>query len=205
MRAKACQLSERMLALLAGGWRSVTGQSSSYPRRHLLYFVLAGFNLLTVLCGLGLIHQIMRIYTQSVLENQQWDERQGRVSNLGLLATRANAPGNDIFTSHDVPAEVLQFKAAREAFDLELRAMRADLGDEPMHVGTVFLADLARADAGMNAMEREAASIFSVVERGEVAQAAGDHGAGILQRQQHPARFESAGPYGATEPVRRAG
>jgi signal transduction histidine kinase/DNA-binding response OmpR family regulator len=138
----------------------------------LLYFVLAGFNLLTVLCGLGLSRQIMSIYTRSVQENQQWAERQGRFSDLGLLATEVNAPGNAIFASHDVPKEALQFKAAREAFDRELAAARADLASEPTHVVTTLLADLARAEAGMNAMEREAMSIFSFFERGEVVPAA---------------------------------
>jgi hypothetical protein len=49
-------------------------RSTSGPQRlrwHWVYFILAAFDLLTISVSLGLNHQMMAIYTESVRENQE--------------------------------------------------------------------------------------------------------------------------------------
>src|SRR5688572_26087971 len=90
---------------------SVTSQvetrvaSKRRPRWHLLYFVLAAFDLLTIGVSMQLNHRLMGIYTQSVQMNESWADRMRRYSELGQSASEANAPGNDVFDSRDVKTE----------------------------------------------------------------------------------------------------
>src|SRR5262245_18420602 len=72
------------------------------PKWHDVYFFLAAFILLTVSPGLYLTHRIMGSYTQSVAINQAWAERAADYSSLWEIASAVNAPGIDIFDTHDV-------------------------------------------------------------------------------------------------------
>ena len=150
---------------------SAAASPSGRSRWHLLYFVLVSFDLLTVLSGLALSHEIMSIYTRSVQENQQWAERQGRYSDLGRLAMEVNAPGNDVFDSRDVKAETSRLNEARKNFDAELGATRADLADESTAIVTPLLAELDLAEIAMNSLVIEARMIFAYFERKEIVKA----------------------------------
>ena len=50
----------------------------SRPRWHLLYYVLAGFDLLTISISLCLNHRLAGIYAESVHVNQAWAQRLDR-------------------------------------------------------------------------------------------------------------------------------
>lgn len=79
-----------------------------------IYYLLAIFDVLTVSASLYLNHRIMRIYLSSVEANQEW---------AGRLAADVNAPGNDVFDSHDVPLESARMQGALRAFE-ERRSRR---------------------------------------------------------------------------------
>src|SRR5258705_6918054 len=100
------------------------------PRWHLLYFVLAAFDLLTIGLSLGLNRRLMKVHTESVRANQEWSDRRGQLSELGQLAAAVNAPGNDVFDSHDVPAESARMRAALVQFETEMAARRRELADK---------------------------------------------------------------------------
>ena len=55
-----------------------TRPQSEVPKWHLIYFVLAGFDLVTILVSLYLNHRLVDIYTDSVAQNQEWAERLDR-------------------------------------------------------------------------------------------------------------------------------
>ena len=97
------------------------------PRWHLVYLALAAFDLLTVLISLSLSHNLMAVYTRSVEVNTEWAQRVSAISHLGDLAQAANAPGNDIFDTHDLPAERARRDVAVAAFDKHLVAVESDL------------------------------------------------------------------------------
>lgn len=82
-----------------------TASRSAPPKWLYAYILVAGFFLFTVSAGLYLTHRIVNIYTESVELNQLWTERATDFSRLGELAGEIDAPGNDVFDTHDVEAE----------------------------------------------------------------------------------------------------
>ena len=107
---------------------SPTSQSEAHargarrgPRWHLVYSLLAGFDLLTVSLGLYLNHRLVTTYLESVAENQEWAGHLGEVAQLDELASAVNAPGNDVFDPpHNVACERARLLAAREEFRLRI-------------------------------------------------------------------------------------
>ena len=138
---------------------------------HHIYFVLAAIDLITVACTLLLSHQMMSIHTQSVAANQVIAQRIAEVTALSELATRTNAPGNDVFDSRNVPVErarrdaaLVQFNRAQDT--IQRRA--ASEGDQELQLG------LARINADMATMNAEADRIFQKFAANN-ADAAGQH------------------------------
>ena len=133
------------------------------PRWHLVYFLLAAFDILTVCVSLYLNHQMMEIYHDAVTVNQHWAGRLGTYDDLSQLAGAVNAPGNDVFDSHNVAAESQRMRAAHEAF----RAALAQAIEELEHDVTANAAqtaplqrDLNAVNLAMDAMVQEAELIF---------------------------------------------
>jgi PAS domain S-box-containing protein len=150
------------------GKRSAT----SRPRWHLLYFVLAAFDLLTIGVSLSLNHRLMKVHTESVRVNQEWSDRRGLLSELGRLAAAVNAPGNDVFDSHDVPAESGRMRAALVEFDAALAARRRDLVDNVRDEnGPKLLGYLDGVGTALSNMVEEAHLIFTYFEGNQAAKA----------------------------------
>ena len=142
------------------------------PKWHYLYFALAAFDVFTVCGGLYLSHSIMRIYTGSVEVNQTWAERVLAYSHLGELAAKVNAPGNDVFDSHDVEAEMRRMEAALVVFNARLANLRGELQTNltPAEAAPI-LARLEWVSAAVDAMTAEARVIFSYFRLNEPDQA----------------------------------
>jgi len=92
-----------------------------------IYYLLAAFDVLTVSASLYLNHRIMQIYLRSVEANQEWAGRMADYADLGRLAADVNAPGNDVFDSHDVALESSRMQGALRAFEERLGLLRAQL------------------------------------------------------------------------------
>lgn len=131
------------------------------PKWHLVYYLLATFNLLTICLTLYLSFQIMAIYTQSVDVNKEWSTRDNRYSNLGQLAMQVNAPGNDVFDSRDVAGESAKLRTALHAFTAAMTEAHHDLTEvaEP-HIPQLS-EWLDTVDEAMDAMVAEAQQIFT--------------------------------------------
>lgn len=97
------------------------------PKWHLLYFVLAGFDLATVSISLYLNHRLVGMYTGSVQLNQEWADRLTRISQLEAWAKRANAAGNDVFLTKNVEDESAKLHAALDRFNELMIEARDDL------------------------------------------------------------------------------
>ena len=149
-----------------------TGRKPSAPRWHLLYFVLAGFDLLTVGLSLSLSHHLMNNYEASVQTNSEWAVRLRGITELASLAQVVNAPGNDIFDSRDVTAERSRRDVAIGRFDAGFGAVVADL-ERNVALGQreATLAALAQTRAAMTQMIGEAERIFEHFEQGHPAAA----------------------------------
>jgi PAS domain S-box-containing protein len=103
---------------------------AAQPKWYLLYFVLAFFDLMTVCTTLYLNHRAMIIYSDSVRVNQEWAEQLNQFAELGQLASNVNAPGNNVFDSHNVPVESAQMDAALQQFNAAVTIARAGLAKQ---------------------------------------------------------------------------
>lgn len=145
------------------------------PRLHLLYYCLAAFDLLTVSLSLYLIDRVARIYTNSVVVNQEWASRLEDFAELARLASAVNSPGNDLFQSREVERERERFREARRTFVQRRDAVHAALMREVGHEGVAgVLAAFPAIDATMSNMVASAESLFGAFEAGDQT-LAGEH------------------------------
>jgi signal transduction histidine kinase/CheY-like chemotaxis protein len=144
------------------------------PRWHLVYLALAAFDLLTVLLGLWLSHNLMGMYARSAELNSEWAQRVSAISTLGDLAQAVNAPGNDVFDSKNVSAERERRDLALAAFDAHLGSIEHDLAErvDPVERDRINAAFVI-TQAAMDEMVGEAELIFGHFARGN-ATAAGE-------------------------------
>ena len=111
---------------------------SSSPKWHRVYYLLAAFDVVIVLLTLVLNYQILHIYERSAKASQQWTERRNDMDELGKLACAVNAPGNNVFDSHDVAAESGAMTTALQIFNKHLTDSKSEL-----------LAQINRKDQGL--------------------------------------------------------
>jgi PAS domain S-box-containing protein len=131
------------------------------PKWRYIYFLLAAFDLVTVSAGLYLNHRIMGIYLHSVEVNRVWADRIGAYSHLGELAEAVDAPGNDVFDTHDVRRESARMIAAGQAFDLDLLTQRQEMEANIDPTEAAPLLEMLDAIAvAKTQMTEEAARIF---------------------------------------------
>jgi PAS domain S-box-containing protein len=128
---------------------------------HRLYYLLAAFDLFTVLVGLAINHQIRNQFARSVAVNQIWAERLADYSALGKLAQSVNAPGNDVFDSQEVDAESARMQVALDAFDERLAQLREQVQTNAGTSETRLLEDFDSLAGAMDGMTLEADLIFS--------------------------------------------
>ena len=132
------------------------------PRLHLVYYLLAVFDLVTVCLGLYLINGITRIYTDSVAVNQVWADRQSDYSELSRLAAAVNAPGNDVFQTQDVDRESERLNNALATFNRRADEVRTDLvRNVDVDQAKDLLPTFDAIDAAMGEMVSESNLIFS--------------------------------------------
>jgi hypothetical protein len=81
------------------------GRAGQRPKWYLLYYLLAAFDIVTVLACLTLNHLVLQNYVNSVGKSREWANREDQYAHLAELARAVNAPGNDVFDSRDVDAE----------------------------------------------------------------------------------------------------
>jgi signal transduction histidine kinase/DNA-binding response OmpR family regulator len=138
------------------------GGRKKRPRWLGLYFALAAFDLLTVCVSLFLNHEIMAIYRVSVDVNETWATRLVKYDELRARAADVNAPGNNVFDSHDLAAERAQMLQARAVFDEKLRAARDDvLNIDDAAQRNELLRGIDLVATAMDQMSAEAKLIFS--------------------------------------------
>ncbi len=132
------------------------------PKWHRIYFLLAGFDILTVVLSLYVNHQLSTLYRDSVRVNHSWAERLSQYADLGQLAAEVNAPGNDVFDSRDVPAETTRMRYAQAAFNAQLDLATQELQQQvPLAQAQPLLQDLQAARLAMQEMTGESSLIFA--------------------------------------------
>ncbi|MBI5802090.1 MAG: HAMP domain-containing histidine kinase, partial [Verrucomicrobia bacterium] len=107
-----------------------TGKNSKLTRQrhqwHLLYYVLAAFNLLTVGFTLRLNHQMQEAFTRSVEVSHSWDRRLRDYGDLISTAQAVQARCNDVFITRDPIRQRDEMLLANNAFKARIRAKRGE-------------------------------------------------------------------------------
>src|SRR5690348_12989994 len=142
------------------------------PKWHRLYYLLAAFDLFTVVLSLVLNHQTRGVFARSIEVNQVWSQRLANYSELGKLAAAVDAPGNDIFDSLDLSTETARFKSALQRYDSRFTELRAEVqahADEPG--AARILTDFDALADVMPDMTRQSQEIFSFFAQGQPGEA----------------------------------
>jgi signal transduction histidine kinase len=147
---------------------------SGWSKPHYIYFLLAGFAILTVCVGLFITRSIMSTYTASVAANASWNERLLAYSHLGKLAEAVDAPGNDVFDSRDPIAEERRMRIALHVFNQTLEELRAELdANLAPDRAAPLVSRLDAVETGMQALTAEAELTFSHFQAGRLSAAGG--------------------------------
>jgi PAS domain S-box-containing protein len=148
------------------------GMARPRIRWHVVYYLLAAFDVLTVTASLELSRRVLGIYMRSVAQSQEWAGHMEAYSNLQRMAAEVNAPGNDVFDSQDVAAEAARMRTARAAFTQRLDALRQHLATaHPAEAGPL-LERFAAVERTMDEMAREAEVTFAELTAGAPTRAA---------------------------------
>ena len=107
--------------------KRIPNQPGSSPKWHRVYYLLAAFDVFIVLLSLFLNYQILGIYNRSAQVSQEWTQRRNEMDELGKLASDVNAPGNNVFDTHNVDAESATMTAALRVFNDHLSRIEQKL------------------------------------------------------------------------------
>lgn len=146
----------------------------SFPRAkwHLIYFVLALFDVLAISGSLYLNHKIVSLYMSSVAENEKWNNRLIEYSKVWQIASDVNAPGNNVFDNHDVETEEALRNKNLEVFNDTLAKLKNDLKhDVQTEEAHALQTMLQKVSTHMGTMINESDMIFSLFRQGEAGKA----------------------------------
>ncbi len=106
------------------------GPNGKQPRQrhqwHLLYYVLAAFNLLTVGFTLRLNHQMQGAFARSVEVSSAWERRLRDYGDLINTAQAVQARCNNVFLTRDADRQRDEMRLAYNNFVTRLRAKRSE-------------------------------------------------------------------------------
>src|SRR5258708_5614276 len=139
---------------------------SPRPRWHLIYLLLAVFDICTVALGLSMNHSLVARFNESVDQNRFWARQLQGYNDLGRLASAVDAPGNDVFDDHDVPLQSARIHTALERFEQRLNQIRADMSDIRNSRMPELAGDLEKIETANAEVVREAQLIFSYFRAG---------------------------------------
>jgi signal transduction histidine kinase len=124
------------------------------------YFALAALDVLTVLISFSLNVKLTNDYAESVALNKAWAARLSTYAELSLAAQEVNAPGNDVFDSHNPTIERARMTLALSQFQTQLQQARRELDSLQDRKLTPLLRDLTAIEQTMGEMVGEANLIF---------------------------------------------
>ena len=131
------------------------------PQWHLIYYALAAFDLVTIACSLSLNYQVNSIFQNSTVQNSEWVARSEQYEELSQKAAAVNAPGNDVFDSHDVLAERSRKHLALQEFSVALTLAKSNLAQLADNTQKSMLSErLGLIGKSMDQMTAEADLIF---------------------------------------------
>lgn len=108
----------------AAGATGGAGTTARWPRIHLIYFVLAAFDLIAVAAGLYLGHQAISIYNDSVTRHERWSALSSRVNDLQALAGEIEYAGTNAFNTGNLVANKAKLDDSTRQFQAAIADIR---------------------------------------------------------------------------------
>jgi len=128
---------------------------------HVLYYVLAVFNILTVSYSAYVNHLVHAAFNQSVEAGQIWHARFEGVNDLHVLAGRIKAPIDEVFANEDVDQARGKMERAHKDFQSALSDRLGSLREETEHMDLPHLFEsVTEARASMEAATNHARELL---------------------------------------------
>lgn len=142
------------------------------PKWHLIYYILAGFDIIAISFSLYLNHQITEIHTNSIEVNKTWSQRMKHFSQLNEIAEQVNAPGNLVFLSRNADIEKKKFETALKSYNnLKVQLLKEfNTINEPA-LKTTLIEEMSHIDLAMDDMVDYARLIFTQFKQRNIRQA----------------------------------
>ena len=102
-------------------------RGKGWPKLHLIYFVLAMFDLMAIGGGLYLSHSLSTVFEESSIKNDEWSQRFVSIWKLSDVALALSGPGSDIFQSKDVAKERQRLVEAAGSLDAAIAQVRNEI------------------------------------------------------------------------------
>ena len=151
--------------IIIGHATPATPRKRQPVRWHVLYYILAIFNLGTIAITLFLGEQAMRITWESVDHNRAWAQRLEQLGQLGELATRCGQPGNEVFDNGNVVRERASYEAARERFDAHFNNVSKEIADATdIDVASRLLSSLGSVILNIDQHREATMSVFDALD-----------------------------------------
>lgn len=149
---------------------SVENQGTQ-PKWHYLYFLLAVFNVITILATLYIGHYDSDIHGIFMAAVQQGERQLNQYARLEQLPDAINAPGKNVFASHDVKGESIKMRQALREFIEQLDRARDEIKNSLPSAQEPLLRDLKEVRTATIAMAAEAEYVFSHFANNDLEQA----------------------------------
>jgi C4-dicarboxylate-specific signal transduction histidine kinase len=128
---------------------------------HRVYFCLAAFDLLLLATSLWVTHSNQQVFGLAIDNNKHFVTLQSKVENFSAAAARTNAPGNDVFDSHNPKMERTNLNKYLGEYTTTKESLETDLKNEDRSLLPYFEA----STIAMSEMLLEAETIFSAFEK----------------------------------------
>ena len=160
------------LYLLAKRFVEGGNESSRSPKWHYVYYILAGFNIVTVAASLYMNHNLVKAYEYSAATNKEWSVRHKDLLELGKISVLLSAPGNDLFLSKDVTKELTRFDQIYTDFEYHLMLFQKQieaLGEQEINSDNkqLILSELSKIRSNILELHGIAKNIFHSYAQGK--------------------------------------
>jgi signal transduction histidine kinase/ActR/RegA family two-component response regulator len=162
-------------------------KSGQAAKPHVVFYILAIFNLFTIACALLATNHLLSLHRSSAELSQQWPGRAAELNVLASLAQQTGAPARDVFKSRDLSAEQARSAAAGAKFEAKLAAMASDFK------ATATSAEARAFDAKLAGVRSQMAGVFGRFEAGVPASAGLENALSDMEKllaDQHRARLD---------------
>ena len=140
--------------------------SKRVPKWHVVYSLLALFDVLVVGTGLVYVHRIVQSYHRSVSTAQVWDTRLNQASTLDDAVGRVNLAVDRVFASEGTEIAASQVTLAANTFATRAQALRSSLAEIQEPARDKILIDLDKAVRAVAEMKDAAIGVITEFTRG---------------------------------------